>query len=140
LSSITAVYFDDNGTLAGIAAINPGPGVAFVEPAAPAVLPAANNAVPPFVTSFSAGSSAPVQPNGVNPGEYLDIVVNLVNPDTYADVLAGLSARELRVGLHVQGFASGGSESFVSIPAPGGLVLAGIGVAMVGWLRKRQMT
>jgi len=69
-SSITDVYFDD-GTLLAIASIVNGPGVSFSQGAAPSDLPGGQLASPPFHTTagFLADSDAPVQINGVNPGE-----------------------------------------------------------------------
>ena len=50
----------------------------------------------------------------MNPGEYLQIVFNLKSGKTYADTLNALAlggaSPGLRIGIHVQGFASGGSE------------------------------
>jgi len=115
-SSIADVYFDD-GSLLGIASIdNNDPGVAFTQLAKPGNLPSANSADPPFVTTagFSADSDPPVQPMGVNPGEFLGILFDLQGGQTFADVLSELSDRSLRIGIHVQGFTSGGSESFVN--------------------------
>ena len=115
-SSITDVYFDD-GALLGIAAIiNDPPDVVFSVPATPSNLPSANSASPPFVTTagFSADSDPPPQPNGVNPGESLGIVFDLIGGLTFADVLADLADGSLRIGIHVQGFATGGSESLVN--------------------------
>ncbi len=114
-SSITDVYFDD-GTLLGIASIDGSEGVSFSQYANPGNLPGANNATPPFVTTagFSADSDSPAQPNGVNPGESLEILFNLINGKTYTDTLAAMGTGELRIGIHVQGFANGGSESFVN--------------------------
>ena len=132
--SITDVYFDD-GSLLGIASIdNSDTGVSFSQPATPGNLQAANNASPPFVTTagFSADSDSPVQPSGVNPGESLGIVFDLVGGQIFADVLSELALGTLRIGIHVQGFASGGSESFVNvnpIPLPAALPLFGTGWA-----------
>lgn len=116
-SSIADVYFDD-GTLLGIANIIEGPGVAFSQGASPGNLPGGNNCQPAFETTagFSADSDAPVQPNGVNPTEWLDIVFDLQSGQTFDDVVAQLNSGALRIGIHVQGFANGGSEGFVNDP------------------------
>src|SRR5262245_61291118 len=69
-SSITDVYFQD-GPLLGISSISNMSGVSFAQYASPGNLPGGNMLSPAFVTTqgFSADSNAPVQPNGVNPGE-----------------------------------------------------------------------
>ncbi len=143
-SSITDVYFDD-GVLLGISSVVNGPGVSFTPPATPGNLPGGMSVTPPFVTtgSFSADSDPPVQPNGVNPGEELGILFSLQPGGTYADVLDELASTDLRVGLHVQGFACGDSQSFINgpspVPAPGAILLALMGVALVGRLRYRRI-
>ena len=114
-SSITAVYFDD-GTLDGIASILDGTGVDFEEGANPSNLPAGNTVG--FDASFSADSEPPTQPNGVNPGQELTIIFDLLTGEDFAGTLAALADGSLRIGLHVQGFESEGSESFVNVPEP----------------------
>jgi len=140
-SSICDVYFDD-GSLLGIAGLidaddgtGGDAGVDFTQLASPGNLPAANNASPPFVTTagFSADSDSPVQPNGVNPGETLGILFDLKGSQTLADVINELNNASLRIGIHVQGFDSGGSESFVNIvPVPGALLLGMLGMGVAG--------
>jgi hypothetical protein len=146
-SSIAAVYFDDGPpqSLLGIASIQNGSGVSFSQGASPGNLPGGNNASPAFVTTagFSADSNPPRQPNGVNPGESLGITFNLQGGQTFDDVLTDLDNGALRIGIHVQGFTDGGSESFVNTPAPvpepGTFMLVGTGlVSLLGLHRWRR--
>lgn len=145
-SSITRVYFDD-GVLDSIAGLfdaeNGGsPGVNFSEGASPGNLPAGNSIVPPFdaTVTLSASSDPPVQPNGVNPGEWLGVLFNLQDGKGFADVINAMdlgvsdpgSSDSLRVGIHVQGFADGSSESFVHVPAPAALLLGMLGLSAAG--------
>ena len=137
---MTDVYFDDRDLiLDAITAIDDSDtGVSFSVGATPGNLPAGNEASPPFITTagLSVDSNPPAQPNGVNPGESLGLTLSLKSDYSYSDLLASLDSGALRIGIHVQGFADGGSESFVSkgipsTPAPGALLLASIGVGIV---------
>ena len=148
-SSITDLYFDDgsNHTLLQIADLVGSTGVRFSVGATPGNLPGANNASPRFRTTLglSADSDSPVQPNGVNPGEWLSVVFDLQSGKTSASVLDDLVRRDLRIGIHVQGFANGGSESFVNgslLPRPSGVDALGAEVpspsALLGIDRSRH--
>ncbi len=128
-SAISEVYFD-NGTLLGIASIiNNPPDVVFVEDASPGELPGANLINPPFETTlgFLAESSPPPPQKGVNPGEEVGILFDLQAGGTYDDVISELYSGDLRIGIHVIGFESCGSESFVNVPEPATMALLGIG-------------
>lgn len=124
-SSITDVYFDD-GVLLGIAYITEGPGTNFSQGATPRDLPGGNNCTPPFAVSHDFSADSDSQPNGrqingVNnttptPDEYVTIVFDLLVGTTYADLVGQLNSGLVRIGIHVQGYASGGSESFVTGP------------------------
>ena len=141
-SSLTDVYFDD-GSLLAIASITNTAGlVEFSQLASPPNLPSANNASPAFVTTsgFSADSDPPVQPLGVNPGETLTITYSLAGGQAFADVINEITNGTLRIGIHVQGFATSGSESFVNtglIPLPPALALGLVGLVGAAAYRKR---
>ena len=148
-SSICDVYFDDASLslLDRIALIdNSSTGVTFSQGASPGNLPGANEVSPPFVTTagFLADSNSPAQPNGVNPGEYLGILFDLQANLYLSDVYEQLASGELRIGIHVQGFDSGGSESFINdpepVPEPTTMLLFGTGIAgLVGSkIRKKK--
>lgn len=142
-SSIADVYFDD-GTLLGIASIdNTSSGVSFSQGASPGNLPGGNMVGFAATAGFTADSNPPVQPNGVNPGEYLGITFDLLSGVSYADTINALqSGTDLRIGIHVQGFGNGGSESFVNtvIPVPAAVWLFGSGLlGLVGIARRKTV-
>jgi hypothetical protein len=138
--AITDVYFQD-GTLLGISGITNGPGVNFTYGATPSNLPGGNNIDPPFITTvgFSADALPPIYTNGVGPGEWLDISFSLLPGTTVDDVIYSLNNNTgLRIGLHVQGFVNGGSESFVNlVPAPGTAALGMLGAVLACRRRRR---
>ncbi|MBI5788228.1 MAG: PEP-CTERM sorting domain-containing protein [Candidatus Schekmanbacteria bacterium] len=147
-SFIDGVYFDD-GTLLGISEVNvgnvvvPGGSVAFSPLANPSDLPGRNNISPAFQTTqnFSADND-PGAVNGVNPGEAFGIQFNLISGQGFVDTLEALANGTLRIGIHVQGFEGGGSESFVNkVPVPPTAILLGsglLGLGLLGWRRKKK--
>jgi hypothetical protein len=146
-ASITDLYFAD-GSLLGIASVFNRSGVSFSQGASPPDLPGGNNVAPAFNTTvgFSADSNPPVQPNGLNPGESVGILFDLKSGKSFADTLnaigLGGAPGGLRIGVHVQGFASGGSESFINsaLPVPEAsqwfMLLAGLGLIAARTLRR----
>lgn len=154
-SSITDVYFDD-GTLLELWTITNGPGVLYDKGAKPKDLPGGQNLLPPFqaTVGFTADSDSPVQINGVNPGEWVVVQFRLFAGKTFQNTIDALNGPlgqgdDLRIGIHVQGFQGGGSESFVNIsdygpnvvPEPGTLTLAAcalLGCGVARWRRRRR--
>jgi hypothetical protein len=142
-SSIADIYFDNGnlGTISGpIGFVDAIGTVSFSPNATPGNLPGGNDIGFSTTAGLSADSDAPVQPNGINPGEQLGLTLS----GNYADIIDQIAAGNLRIGIHVQGFADGGSESFVNappssvVPAPGSILLSGIGISIVGLLRNRK--
>ena len=115
-----------------------GSGVSFSWGASPANLPGSQGLNPVFTANLAADSNAPTQPNGVNPGEQ----VTFRFLTGYAGAASDLYAGNLRVGVHAQGFANGGSESLVSlaapVPEPGNIAMMLAGLAFVGVVVRRR--
>jgi hypothetical protein len=142
-ASITDVYVQDSsGLLADLDSILSGPGVAFSEGASPGDLPGGNTVG--FTATFSADSDAPAQPNGVNPLESLALIFDLGAGIDFDDVTAALASGDLRVGIHVQGFRTEGSESFVngggpSVPEPSAALVFAVGSLLVAGAIRRPL-
>jgi len=147
-SSIADIYWDWTGTGFFTAAqgtiTDSGAGVSFSFGANPNNLPAGNNANPDFEATIGSDSNPPAQPNGVNPGEWVNFHFAAATP-TFQSIIDALNTGALRLGLHVQGFANGGSESFVnegppttSVPEPAMLSLFSLVLLGVGFMRRRR--
>jgi hypothetical protein len=162
-SSITEIYFDD-GTLLALATVSDsGPGVTFsqIGSASPGNLPGGNGITPKFETTAgfvidtgSGGNTRGVE-NKLDVGgvqEFVTINFTLQPGRTYNDTLTALTGPlgdglDLRVGLHVRGFALPGgygssvSESFVNlaspIPEPHALAALAAGVFALSLRRSR---
>lgn len=128
---IAAVYFDGDVLDAIVSITNDPPGVEFSAGGAPPNLPGGNPIG--FDADLLATADAPPPQNGVGPGEALTITLSIAPGSDFDDVLAALASTDLRVGIHVIAFESGGSESLVNVPEPGALALIALaGAALAG--------
>jgi len=142
--SIAEIYFDDGSLLSFNSIIENPPDVDFkqedIGDVNPKNLPGANLAVPPFVatTMFSIEPENPQPYHGVNPGETVGLVYNLVDEQTVDDILNELASGELRIGIHVIDFDSGGSESFINLPVPEPATLFFLCLGPIVLMKKRR--
>lgn len=115
---VTQVYFEDYPFWIGVDEVIDGPGTAYYAYGAPPDLPAGNNCpVRPFVTSFNVVPVSPAPQNGIGQpaDEWMEARLN--TPDSTHALIAVLTHFS-RVGFHVQGFANGGYETFVTCAVP----------------------
>jgi hypothetical protein len=159
-SAVTEIYFDD-GTLLGLASVtDSGAGVQFSQIGSgnPSNLPGGNGITPKFETTAgflidvgSGGNVGGVE-NRLDGGvqEFVRINFTLQPGRTYADTLTALNGPlgdglDLRVGVHVRGFAlpfgSSISESFINLASPipesDALAMLGAGLAALALVRRR---
>ena len=145
-SSITDIYFDDSGFLSLIMVDDSESGVDFSPGGSPPNLPGGGSVMPPFEANVDLTISAnpPPSSNGVNPGESVGVVYELgagVSFDYLIDPLIGGEDgvnEDLRVGIHVQGFDGGGSESFIGVPDPATGLLLATATGLLGMARRRR--
>ena len=129
-------YFDINESLK----VNGEPVVDFKQEdignVNPKNLPGGKSIDPAFIatTAFSIEPLNPEPKWGVEPGEWVTIYYTLQTGMMAQDIFNELANEQTRIGLHVQSFDNGGSESFIT-PEPATMILLGLGGLL---LRKRR--
>lgn len=149
---ISDIYFDDQAGLfvdPAVVSITEGLGVDFRTPIpGNGGLPGGNTIGFDTTPATAEANNEPGSVNGVDPGEFVILNLALDGDSGLADVLTALflggdQSGSLRVGIHVQGFESGGSESYVNsvnvvpLPAAGWLLIAGLG-GLAAYGRKKR--
>lgn len=133
-SSITDLYFDWKAPELALTAgtLTQSSGVSFGWGATPVNLPGGNTIA--FSSDLGLDSNVPTQPSGINPGEWLNIAFS----GSLSQLIAGLHSNDLLVGMHVQGFSNGGSESFVSVAEPSVVAMLLVGLTLIGFAIRRR--
>ncbi len=139
---IADIYFDDNaGVLDSLVGIdNSDPGVNFTTTGAPPNLPSGNTVG--FASDYDVHASNPSATHGVNPGESVGVLFDLAPGMSLNDVVMAIGNGSLLVGVHVQGFAGGFSESLIATPEPATVALALVALAIGGvfaYRRRREL-
>ena len=150
---IDGAYFYDGDILSTTAVITGSDGVSFSEGASPAHLPSYTGDLTVF---YSADADNPAPTYGVDLGEWISFEFDINESFIFDDLLASIEEDVFGFGLKVQGYATGGSETFWGgcpdgicygepedpgnpVPEPGIAALMGIGLlGMVGVRKSRK--
>jgi hypothetical protein len=139
-SSISLISFDFAPEInLELSSISNGYGVDFVTGSGKN-LPSGKDLDEIFISALSVEARKPTPLDGINPYESLEL---LMSYDGAYDLFGALENEDLRVGLHVQDFAGGYSESFINvpeyqdvIPEPGTFSIMLIGGFALRWFRR----
>ncbi|MHC4976568.1 MAG: hypothetical protein ACYTF7_08175 [Planctomycetota bacterium] len=131
-SSVTTVMFDTDMFASVDDMTSPDDGVEF-DFTNKKVLPGGKKFGFEPTAGLSIRSTAPVRPNGIDQGESLVLTLTMREGYDWSDLVDQIFDGSTRIGIHVQGFEDGGSETFMNelvlIPTPGAmgtLALAGL--------------
>jgi len=137
-STISRIDFDFIPELClNLVAINDGNGVEFqASPASPSNLPGGKSLNNAFISDLSVAAKNPSPQNGINPYDSVELVISY---DDSRNLLDALENENLRIGLHVQNFAGGYSESFVNVvPEPGTVYMLLVGGFVLHWCKAKS--
>ena len=142
--SLTDVYFADGAFFeTEPVVIESSAGVTFFSGAAPPELPGATKdfKTTQFLTADATNPAAGVEPfdpaTNTLDNEWLKITFSLKNDIFFDDVIVALGTGDVRVGVRLTAFESGGSESFIHAPIPASVLLLGSGlIGLAGFKRK----
>jgi len=102
----------------------------------PKNLPAGKSMDNVFISDLGVTAKNPRPKNGLNPYDSVELAISY---DDSFDLLGALENENLRVGLHVQSFAGGYSESFVNvIPEPGTVPMLLVGGFVLHWRKAKS--
>ena len=134
--SLTDIYFESSlRTLEGILLLDGSDGVTFSQGADPGNMPRWKKVDFEPTSGMTADSDSPaVSQSGIdNPDEWLSITV--ATQAGLDQICQELDNQDIRIGIHVQAFDDGGSESFIT-PEPVSMAILALGGLMLKRRRK----
>ena len=132
---INGVYFDDNASVLSNYVSFPSSGDVVYQTKT-TNLPAGNTIG--FDADWSFVADPPPTQNGINGGEEGTFVFSLLGGASFDDLIAAIGTGDLRLGIHVQGFRDGSSESYVNeVPEPSTYLLLAMGIIGLMAYRKK---
>lgn len=138
---IRNIYLYDGELTLNEIIYDPDVNVAFSEGSSPAYLPGYDKGL--LTTFLTADADTPpggLDGWGIDPGEYLSVRFNIINPleYNYGMLLSDITNSTVVIGIKVQGFADGESESLIT-PIPPSMIIGLLGLGVAG-LKLRKFT